>query len=441
MLTVRNPKHDITVKQVRFLSADYPVKKNGYFKCSDPLLNEIWDMCVRTQSANMEDAYIDCAGRERGMYGRDTIIQYYVNLAAFGDNKLMGRCMELYGQSPDAAGKFRAVYPNSGDYTISDFALNMNEGYLAYYENSGDKKRIINDWDAILNNLAWFHKLADQRQDMLLDSEWHKKSGINAHYGGFFCDRTVPKDHIDYTGIHCAFSCTYLISMEAAIKLAKIAGKNKDAESLLKRTSVLKKSIQKFWDKNKGAFADNLSKNTHSIHSNIMAVRAGVTDKNQSECIKIHLKSIIRSVFLNGYDPSGEVWFSPNFAFYIFDGLYKLGLYDLAENIMRQGWGWMLAQGLKTTAEYFRIQVSLCHAWSASPAYYLSKNILGVNFPKAPNLNHVEIKVNTGSVEHAEGAYPHPKGSILVKWHRKKGKVVFDKIEAPKCVKVRIKKQ
>ncbi len=54
----------------------------------------------------------------------------------------MHRCLQLYGQSSDKTGKYRAVYPNVGDYTISDFALNMPEGYIAYYENTGDKNKV-----------------------------------------------------------------------------------------------------------------------------------------------------------------------------------------------------------------------------------------------------------------------------------------------------------
>ena len=441
-ITVRHPEQDITIKNIHLRSAGYPVKLAGSFQCSDPVLNEIWMMGVRTQSTNMEDAYVDCTTRERGMYGRDTIIQYHNNLAAFGDQVLMQRCLELYGQSPDATGKFRAVYPSSGNYTISDFALNIVEGYCAYYENSGDTGRIEKDWGAIMKNLAWFNKLADERDDMLLDSEWDKKQKINASYGGFHGDLETILEETDNTGIHCIFSCTYLIALQCALKLANAIHKTDDAEAMQKRIAVLSKSIpDKFWDSKVQAFADNFEMKTHSIHANLFAVRAGITTGLQLEAIKKYVSYHLRSLFINGYNPYDGVYCSPSFAFYILDGLYKAGLVKTAENMIQQGWGWILAQGYKTTPEYFKTNAygSLCHAWSACPTYYLSKYILGVSFPKAPDMNYVEINVLTSGVTDAEGTYPHPMGGVIaVKWHTEMGKRVFDYVNAPEGVTVKI---
>ena len=439
MLTIRNIKNDIRIHDVHLRSAHYPVKKTGSFNSSDELLNAVWEAGALTQSVNMTDAYVDCVGREQGMYGRDTIIQYHNNLAVFGDQALMGRCMELFGQSPDETGKFRAVFPNTGDYTIADFALNMVEGYLAYYQHSNDKQRIVKDWGVIQKNLDWFHQLADERSDLLLDSEWDKKRKMYAHYGGFHGDLDIKTGYMDNTGIHCVFSCTYLIAIRCAIELAKAIGKPQDAQALQKRADVLTQSIQKFWDADKKAFADNLSFTTHSHHASLFAVRAGAVKPEQISEVKKHVAAELRSIFVNGYDPKDGNLTSPAFAFYIFDGLYKLGLAKTAEDMMRIGWGWFLFKGCKTIPEYFTFRSSLCHAWSASPTYYLSKNVLGIQFPKAPDLNYVEIRVQTHHVTFAEGTYPHPKGVIEVKWHTDDaGKRVFDVVKGPEGVEVKV---
>ncbi len=441
-ITVRNAGSDVTLKSISFRSANYPVEEKGWFKSSDQCLNEIWLMGQRTQAINMEDAYVDCPGRERGMYGRDTIIQYHNNLATFGDHDLFRRCMELYGQSPDSTGKFRAVYPNTGDYTISDFALNMHEGYLAYYENTGDKEIIEKYWDSMLGNIAWFNELADERDDLLLDSEWHTKKGIKAHYGGFHGDLHIAEGYMDNTGIHCVFSCTYLIALKCTIKLADIIGKTKDAQALQKRVDILSRTIpEKFWDSEKECYSDNLERTTHSAHASLSAVRAGVVSEEQLGSVRRHVSYSLRSLFVNGHSPTDGAFISPNYAFYIFDGLYKAGLVETAENLMKQGWGWMLSTGYKTCFEYFnteRTDNSLCHAWSASPTYYLSKNVLGINYPEVPNLDIVEIKVQTSIVTSAEGGYPHPKGVIEVKWHIEDGKRIFDYVKAPEGVDVKM---
>lgn len=438
-ITVRNNKEDVIFKTLKLRSANYPVESSGYFTCSDSALNEIWKMGQKTLIANREDAYVDCSGRERGMYGRDTIIQYHVNLATFGDHALMNRCMELYGQSPDDTGKFRAVYPNSGDYTISDFALNILEGYLSYYENTGDINRIKKDWKAIVNNLQWFHNLADERKDMLLDSEWNLRPGVSSHYGGFHGDLGIVPGYMDNTGIHCVFSCTYLIALKSVAVLARALNENEDLLELERRIIVLEKSIpEAFWNEKLGCYADNTKATTYSIHASLFAIRAGVVDEEKLPRIRSYINNQFKSLFANGYDPTGGVFISPSFAFYIFDGLYRAGLERIAEIIMKEGWGWMLAKGLKTCPEYFETHNSLCHAWSASPTYYLSKNVLGVNFPKAPNMDYVEIAVKTHGVTHAEGAYPHPRGLIEIKWHMEEGKRIFDYVKGPDNVKIKI---
>jgi alpha-L-rhamnosidase len=439
MLTVRHATNDVELTSFALRSASYPVENKGSFKCSDPLLTNIWELCQRTQSTNMEDAYDDCVSRERGMYIRDTIIQYHNNLAAFGDQLLMRRCLELYGQSPDSTGKFRAVYPNTGDYTISDFALNAMEGFLAYYEQTGDEELISSYWKAIEGNMAWFNSLADEHPGLLLDSEWHLKRKIKANYGGFHGDLQVAKGLMDNTGLHCVFTCSYLLALKAEAKLAIALGKTTEAASMQARIDKLTKSIPEyFWDADKECFADNDKHTTHSAHANLFAIRANVVEESKMPLVKNYIRTSMKSVFLNGYDPSAGCIMSPNFAFYLFDGLYKAGMADVAECLIKQGWGWMLAQGLKTCPEYFSTEPSLCHAWSASPMFYLSKNILGVQFTDAPDLSKVEIKVQTTDLAFAEGTFPHPLGVIAVKWHTERGKRIFDYVKVPEGVKYTI---
>lgn len=442
-LTVRNTPGDVVLKNLNFRSANYPVKKIGAFECSDPLLNEIWKACARTEEIVMEDAYVDCASRERGMYLRDTIIQYHNNLVAFGDQALMRRCMELYCQSPDATGKFRAVYPNTGDYTIADFSLNALEGLEAYYRQTGDKSLIKTYWNAIVNNMKWFDQLADERPaDLLLDAEWHIKRKIKAHYGGFHGDLGIVPNYLSIKGIHCMFSCNYLISLKAAKYLADEIGMTAYSTYASARIKILEKSIfDLFWDEAKGCFADNDKKQTYSAHASLFAVRAGVPlSEKQRSRVRNKVKMDLRSLFVNGHDPDSGVYVSPSFAFYIFEGLYLLDLPEVAENLIRQGWSVPLIKGIKTTPEYFhfRDNNSLSHGWSASPMYYLSKNILGVQFPKAPNMNVIVVDVKAGSdIYFAKGKFPHPKGVVEIEWHLdENGKRIFDKLAAPAGVSI-----
>ena len=77
-------------------------------------------------------------------------------------------------------------------------------------------------------------------------------------------------------------------------------------------------------------------------------------------------------------------------------------------------------------------------AWSASPGYYLSKNVLGINFPNAPDLSLLEIKISSSSVTWAEGSWPHPEGAIHVKWRTEDAGRIIE-VQAPEEVRVSIR--
>ena len=49
----------------------------------------------------------------------------------------------------------------------------------------------------------------------------------------------------------------------------------------------------------------------------------------------------------------------------------------------------------------------------------------------------VHIDVQASSITEAEGAWPHPRGEIEVKWHTVDGRRVFDYVRAPAGVLLR----
>lgn len=430
-ITVRNAARDVALESLTLRAATYPVRQQGRFRCSDACLNNVWEMCRRTQAANMEDAYDDCAGRERGMYIRDAAIQYHNNLALYGDHALFQRCLQLFGQSPDRTGRFRIVYPNTGQYTHNDFALNLVEAYRAYYENTGDTRRIRDDWNAIRNNLRFFDNLADERGDSLL--------AAREVLGGFSGDPGTAEGRIDPKGVNCFYSCAYVVALRSALILARAIGRPDDARGLERRIETLERAIPAaFWNPDKACFSDNLERRTHSVHSNLFAVRAGVVTRDRLAAIQRYVRRELRSLFVNGYDATDGFLVSSSFAFYILDGLYQAGLADTAESLIRQGWGFFLAKGLRTCPEFFSLEGSLCHAWSASPVYYLSKYLLGIHYPGPPDLSRVAIRVQAHSVTEAEGAWPHPGGLIEVKWHMEGARRIFDYVKAPVGVRVTV---
>jgi hypothetical protein len=437
-ITIRNAACDVRIDGITFQSAQYPVNKIGSFECSDSLLNQIWEMGVLTLSINMEDAYDDCVDRERGLYALDMLIQYHVNLACFGDQALMKRNLELYGQSSHETGLFRCLYPNTGHYIIPDFCLHIVDSFYRYYLYTGDTALMSEYWPAIMANLLPFHRLSDERSDGLLRGErpagdWprHPVDNLTGFYG--------DGDRTENEGINGIFSCFYLFVLRGAAEMAKALSTD-ELGDLQQRITKLEKSIpDAFWNEEKGLYADNTDHERFSPHASLYALHAGVTTPEQLVRLRKNIPPLLTPFFTNGYDSSDGFVFQTCYAYHMLNALYKLGLSETAEQCMRDGWRFFINKGLVTTSEHFDLSSSNCHAWAASPTYILSRYALGVYFDAGSDSGDVIIQIHPGTLTWAKGRYPHPLGAVEVAWHKENGKVIVDHVSVPEGVSYTIR--
>jgi hypothetical protein len=84
---------------------------------------------------------------------------------------------------------------------------------------------------------------------------------------------------------------------------------------------------------------------------------------------------------------------------------------------MRERYGPMLARGATTLWESFEPTASLCHGFSATPTYQLSRRILGVA-PAAPGFAAVALSPDLAGLDHAEGTVPTPRGDVEARLER-----------------------
>src|SRR5882724_5386040 len=82
---------------------------------------------------------------------------------------------------------------------------------------------------------------------------------------------------------------------------------------------------------------------------------------------------------------------------------------------MRKHWGGMLDAGATAFWEGFKGEESRCHAWSASPLYHLSEQVLGIQ-RTAPGWKKVRIAPQPCDLEFARGMVPTPLGPIHIEW-------------------------
>ncbi|MBI5722561.1 MAG: family 78 glycoside hydrolase catalytic domain [Planctomycetes bacterium] len=435
--TIRSAPGDVTVHALKGYSAGYPIRDVSWFRCSDPALTKIWELCKRTQRIAMEDAYVDSVLRERGLYGRDTMIQYHNNLACFGDQQLMRRCLDLYIQTMTPDGFIPACVPYENEnYLLYDFGMDDVVGFWEYYRYSGDREFAKTAWPAAVKAVEAM-RIFEQPSGLLsADKEDMRRPRVVTGYGINHSDNGAHKDHHDKNGISCNFNATWVGAIRAAANLCRVAGEKKKARQLDAWADAIAGKIRKtLWDAGRKLFSDNTKKTHYSVQGNALAALYGVALPGQLPSIRKFLAAELEDNFYNKRDPSGGARMSPAYGYYVLDGVYAAGLPGTAEKAIRRCWGWMLDDGATTAYEFFTNRNSLCHGWSASPVWFLSREVLGIKFPEPGNPNVVRVEPRTESVSWAQGAYPHPRGVIEVRWQRKDGRTRIE-VSAPKGVKV-----
>ncbi len=389
----------------------YPVESVGSFECSDPLLNEVWHLGPPTLRACMEDAYLDCPWRERGLYVGDFLVEYQANRAAFGDAALFRRSIELFFEGQGDNGFIRPGAHGLPPGRHPDYTAILVEALWTYWATTGDLK-FVGEHAARLERLldamdAW--RTADSP---LVDA-----SDLKPY---------VDLSHLDRGGVCCTVNCFVQRAYAAGADLLGRLDRREASSRHAGRADELAEAIREaFWDERRGVFLDrragDVDEPEPSVASNALAIVFGMATPEQAGRAGDWLSEAMANNFrVVPPTDNADCNVTSYFSYYALRALYALGRAEPAERFMRAYWGRMLGHGAWTAWEYFvdRTTASRCHAWSASPTHYLSERVLGVRLAEAGSPQRVVIDPTPGTLTWARGVYPHAAGPIRVSWRR-----------------------
>lgn len=403
-INVTNNTGPVTIKKVAVVNHIYPFEELGSFECSDPLFNSIWQMGWRTLRVCAEDSYTDTPFRERGLYAGDMLPQMAVTLSGSSDLRLVKRSLELFQDM--YIDQFNPGTPRHPDEIglLEDYPLLTLEALSWYVDRTNDlafAKKLMPAYERLLG--SWFEK--------------RNQEGI-VHNGRVFIEWTrIEKRDVSNTAFHAilARSCTLMA------RLMDKLGQQEKGQYYRSQHKQLAKSINsQFWDKEKQLYTDGIKDgakidNSYPI-SNAWPYIAGVTDENQNRKIIPYIAKELEDIGTESRNKKT----TPYGSFYLFAALYDQGMSEVAEQFIREQWGPMIHRHDDTAWENFDDHGigTLSHAWSGSPAYYLTTQVLGVDLgwlhPSDPN--KIVIAPQTASVDWAKGTVPHPKGLIHIDW-------------------------
>jgi hypothetical protein len=425
----------------------YPVEDRGTFRCSDPVLNEIWDLSRRTVHLCMQNEVWDGIKRDQLPWMGDLYTEALAIYHLFGDGRLARRTLEILAEvgpaparplerqaAPGLAEIWRSAggsHPGAGSGDINgipSYTLWWILGLADYVYYTCDRsliEEVAQELRATLDHVAG----------------WVGEDGIWRFHGGW--------DFVDWAPVTAVERETFchLLAIRALKEGAKmLEGIGQTAGDLWETSFRMVRAARDAWVREKEYTFGG------SHHVNSMAIRSGILTSEE-------ICDLFARTLQNDPPISMTYWHRAlDLEAALLAGQAQWGL-----DYIRRHWGTAVRMGLTTLweafdpawmgadphgvsivgAEYARYggyETSLCHGWSSGPAVWLHKAILGVQ-PEEAGFTAVRFEPHLGDLDWAEGSLPTPHGEIRVKLCRGTGDMPSKpqaRIEAPDGIVIRI---
>ncbi|MFH1497505.1 MAG: alpha-L-rhamnosidase C-terminal domain-containing protein [Verrucomicrobiota bacterium] len=403
---------EVIIHSVTIRSTQTPLADTGRFTCDDPLWNWVWDAGRRTLEACMEDTYLDCPWRERGLYLGDAWVEARMQRGFDANPAITRRCLRLFaeGQMPD--GQMQAVVPSWHGKPHADFTLCWILFLHDHWAWTGDRVLVEELWPAvgrILESGAW-------RADGT--GLW---DATDLH---LFIDWGVLPEWRRGRGNAC-INALRAEALRRAGELAREIGREDEARRLEAEADGVRAAFRRhlFDDKN-GRFRASLdepeSPPQGAIHANILALLFGLATPEQRGPATAFVLHALEEAASHPQARPGRVELF--FLHYALDLLYGLGEVALADRVVRSYYGTMQAAGAPTFWETLAMgrkgAGSLCHAWSGAATQACITRVIGLRPAVPGRTDRYLIAPCPGPLRHAECVFPHPRGAIQVRWTR-----------------------
>jgi len=424
-LRFRSCLQPVKVRNVHAIVSTYPYEERGKFQSDDPTLNGVFEISKDTVRLCSNDFLMDTPWREKGQWlGDISLVTLPAIHSCFGDTALPRKFLMQAGQQQFPTGLLANVSNfnsmarlRTWTKAIPDYSLWWIGALLDHFLYTGDETllhrlypqalRILDTHLDYLNDLTLIENMPYW---VFIDWADVEKNGISTVYNAIF---------------YRALACLHQLALYKGD--AYTAGLARDL-----RTAMKSAFHATLFDEKRGCYADatidgKLSKKI-SEHGNMTPVWAGLCDKGQT-------RKLVSNVFESGGKKKQNFTEAqPFFMAVVLPALAGAGRMDLALNLIRRRWGRrMLDIGATSVFEYWQengcwssgsftgSMNSHSHAWSACPADFLIRHILGLKILE-PGCKKIQLAPACTDFNY-EVVFPTPRGSI--KAECREGKVVL----------------
>ncbi len=401
-LDIETADEPITLESLKAAFTAYPFQERATFESPDPDLKQIWDISWRTARLDAHETYMDTPYYEQLQYVGDTRIQALISYAVADDDRLARQALAAFDSSRFPDGITRSRYPSSLAQTIPTFSLlwiGMVRDYWMYRPDPEPARQLLPGTRSVL---AWFAHY-EQPDGLLKQLPWW--SFIDWVPSG-----TIPT--YDAKGESCMTTLQYLGALQDQAALeAGLGDPTLAARYKASAAHVRSGLYSQCWSAERGMLADTPDRNHFSQQANILGVLLDVIPHEQQKDVMQKVMAIEP-----GTTPGGTLSASYYFRFYLARALEHTGMADGYLDSIAP-WRKLLPLHFSTWPEVPGESRSDSHAWTSHPIYDLLSIVAGIE-PASPGFATVRVAPHLGSLHSLTATFPHPYGSIQVRYTR-----------------------
>ncbi len=420
-ITLRNQTQPVRIRNIRLIESTYPVEPKGYFTCSDPRLDTVWEISARTLKLCMEDTFTDCPLYEQTLWVGDARNEAVFAFTVFGAEDLARRGVILAGQSLEQYPMILCQVPSTWERLLPAWSFLWGRSVWDYYFYTGDRAFLEETWPMVVKNLEGAAGFTDER-GMFSGPFWNMFdwSGIDDEH------ETVLHLNMLLVG-----------AIDDALKCAAVLGEDENAAWLRAYRKKVVQAVNATWDENKQSYPDSIHNDGSvsaktSMHTSFLALLHNVVEKKHRHAALSNILS----------PPDGMTRVGAPFAImYLFEALEKEGYEDKIIELIYEQYQPMLDLGATTVWESFASGTtgsdefptrSHTHAWSSAPIHFLNRIVLGIVQSEAGG-KAFTISPRLNGLTWVKGASASVNGVVEVSWHLE-GKTLLIEATGPEGV-------
>jgi len=410
-VTLKNVTEPVEIVDAGATFTSQPVEYKGAFSCSDPKLNELWDVSRWAVQICLQTHHLDSPNHQEPISDPgDYLIEAMVANYAFAQPWLARQDVRKFAWILETI-QYRNFHTS---YSIGWLQMLMD-----YYDFTGDK--------ALVDEMApYVHKLLDTY------TSWRGKNGIISEAPSY-----MFMDWVKINGIECHhppavigqgyLTAFYYHGLDLGSRVAALTGDKARAEKYgLLRQQVSAAFNRELWNPERGLYRDgkpfqtsvkphkwlpaDTQMETFSPHVNLLAVLYDLAPKAQQAPI---IEKVLAEKPLNT---------QPWFMHWVFQAIDHAGLFDkYGTEQMRR---WKVLRDTRSFSETWS-GGDKSHGWCSSPLVQMSSRILGVS-PASPGFKTITIRPQLCDLTWAKGTVPTPQGNVAVSWKREGNKLSLD---------------